>query len=94
MADPTPPKQTEATARKRVDFEIDRVGAQAQLLSGRRGIEGGTLSKKQIGKKAENKSEFEDFLENVENGFAGKPGINAALPYGKPKAQRPKIRIL
>lgn len=80
-------------ARQQVDREIDRVGGQAQLLSGRKEIDG-TLKNKLIKGKTEAKSNFEDFLEQVENGFAGKPGIDATKPYGKPKTQRPKLRIL
>lgn len=83
----------EKKARERVDREIDRVGAQAQLLSGRRGIDG-TLKPKQVGGKKEVKSDFEDFIEQVENGFSGKKGLDPNKPYGKPKSQRPKIRIL
>lgn len=86
MANAEPDKKS----RERIDREIDRVGGQAQLLSGTKQIDG-TLKSKLI---KGGTSGFKDFLELVENGFAGKAGVDANKPYGKSKAQRPKLRIL
>lgn len=99
MADDAKAKATKAKQaeigkiKNKLKGDVSKLTDVVDILNGRKPlVNAGKLKGQILNPKSDDKN-FEQFIQDVENGFNTYPG-QPKDPYGKPVSQRPRIKIL